>query len=89
MVFRWVVAGRVQGVGYRRFVWKNAVALGLKGTVRNLPDGSVEIAVSGSQAELDLFKKTCTTGPYGAFVSRIEESLLSVAELPALFEIRY
>jgi len=45
--------GRVQGVGFRYIVKNFAQQLGLKGTVKNLADGSVEIFAQGNQADLD------------------------------------
>ena len=50
---RFVISGRVQGVGFRWFVRVQARRLGLAGWVANAPDGSVEIAASGEQARLD------------------------------------
>jgi acylphosphatase len=50
-----VVKGRVQGVGYRQFVAECAHATGIHGSVKNLPDGSVEMVAEGSPAALDDF----------------------------------
>lgn len=47
MAKRFVVYGRVQGVGFRYFTWKEAERIGIKGTVRNCVDGSVEIVAEG------------------------------------------
>ena len=46
---RYVVRGRVQGVGYRYFVLRQAEELGLAGFARNLPDGSVEVIAEGAR----------------------------------------
>lgn len=48
-----IVKGRVQGVGFRATTCYHASSLGLKGTVKNLSDGSVEIYAQGSRAVLD------------------------------------
>ncbi len=48
-----LLSGTVQGVGFRWFVRREADRLGLAGTVRNLPDGSVEIRVDGEQDTID------------------------------------
>lgn len=48
-----LVSGRVQGVGFRWFVREHARRLGLSGTVENLPDGSVEIAVEGPKSDIE------------------------------------
>ena len=53
--YRFIVKGYVQGVGYRYFVKRNADALGLKGYVRNLPDGSVEVVVNLDKDKLNDF----------------------------------
>ena len=50
--FTGTVAGRVQGVGFRYFVARSARGLGLSGYVRNLPDGTVEVAAVGNRAAL-------------------------------------
>jgi acylphosphatase len=68
-----VITGKVQGVGFRWFARVNARRLELKGWVRNLDDGSVEIAASGSQERLDLFRRQLTQGPEGARVDSIAE----------------
>ena len=47
-----VVHGFVQGVGYRYLVLKNAVSLGIKGSVRNMPDGSVLILAEGTEEQI-------------------------------------
>ena len=53
-----IVKGKVQGVGFRATARYYAIELGLKGSVRNLPDGSVEIYAQGSKQHLeDLMKK--------------------------------
>ncbi|MDP8003621.1 MAG: acylphosphatase [Caldisphaera sp.] len=48
-----IVKGKVQGVGFRHFIWSNANRLSLKGYAKNLPDGSVEIVASGSNDNLN------------------------------------
>jgi acylphosphatase len=65
--------GRVQGVGFRWFVRVHARRLGLAGWVANRPDGSVEVAASGDQRELDEFARIVRQGPDGADVSGVEE----------------
>ena len=49
---RWIVRGRGQGVGFRYFVQKQATDLGLRGWVRNLDSGEVEVYASGEQRKL-------------------------------------
>lgn len=72
------VTGIVQGVGFRWFVRERARRLGLTGWVRNLSDGSVEVAASGDPYQLDLLRGELRRGPTGARVDAIHE----VSEAP-------
>ena len=65
---RFVIGGRVQGVGFRYFTEKAAVHNGLHGWARNLPDGRVEITAEGDADALDRFEQLVTHGPPGAQV---------------------
>jgi acylphosphatase len=62
----------VQGVGYRMFVERTAVALGLDGWVRNRRDGGVEAVVSGTGDAIDEIIARCKAGPPAARVDRVE-----------------
>jgi acylphosphatase len=66
------IEGRVQGVGYRMFVERNAVALGLDGWVRNRRDGGVEAVVAGTPAAVEELIERCHAGPGGARIDRVE-----------------
>jgi acylphosphatase len=77
LAFRFWVSGRVQGVGFRWFVRREAAELGLAGRVRNLPDGRVEVAVVGEPPALSAFRERLRTGPPGARVTRLEEEEMS------------
>lgn len=57
------VRGRVQGVGFRYYTRSRAEALGLRGFVRNLPDGSVEAQAEGDAEALEAFVAQVRTGP--------------------------
>lgn len=72
------VTGVVQGVGFRWFVRERARRLGLAGWVRNLPDGSVEVAASGEQGQVELLRGELLKGPPGASV----EALVPIEEAP-------
>jgi acylphosphatase len=67
------VQGKVQGVGFRWWTRSLAQRLGVTGTVRNLPDGSVEVRANGSEEALARLREELETGPSGAEVSLIEE----------------
>jgi acylphosphatase len=67
-----VVRGRVQGVGFRWWTQRIGSDLGLGGHVRNLPDGSVEVHVSGAADALDVFERALHQGPPAARVSSVE-----------------
>ena len=71
MATRFLVEGRVQGVGYRAWLRDEARRRGLRGTVRNLPDGRVEAVVIGSYEETDGLLEACREGPPLARVSGI------------------
>ena len=73
--------GRVQGVGYRYFVLREAQALGVNGYVRNLPDGSVEVVAEASPATLRILADRLAEGPSFAEVSSVERT--SIATLRA------
>jgi acylphosphatase len=67
-----LISGRVQGVGYRNFARKEALALGLRGYARNLADGRVEVAAVGGEAELSEFAGRLAKGPVWGHVRHIE-----------------
>jgi acylphosphatase len=73
---RWIVIGRVQGVGYRYFARQTARAIGVRGWIRNLPDGSCEVQVAASADMLQRFKAELMRGPRGALVEDIEDERL-------------
>lgn len=66
-----VVRGRVQGVGFRWFVVREAELLGLSGWVRNEADGSVRLAAEGERIDLDRLAERLSVGPSGADVADV------------------
>jgi len=76
--YRFLVSGRVQGVGFRYFARQRADRLGVAGFARNLPDGSVEVVAEGDASALQAFEDALRQGPSFAEVSE-----LSRAEIPA------
>ncbi|HWE79565.1 MAG TPA: acylphosphatase [Pseudolabrys sp.] len=75
------VRGRVQGVGYRAFVEREALAAGLEGWVRNCHDGSVEAVFSGAADVVEKMIGTCRRGPYAARVDALDERPADAAEM--------
>jgi acylphosphatase len=67
-----VVAGRVQGVFFRAYVSRRATEIGLKGWVRTLPDGNVEVQAEGERAALEKLIGFLHTGPPSAVVTAVE-----------------
>ncbi|RME89354.1 MAG: acylphosphatase [Candidatus Hydrogenedentota bacterium] len=79
---RYVVVGRVQGVGFRDYTRKQANRYGVKGQVRNLPDGNVEIiAVFESPEQQRTFEKKIQEGPRLSRVLRMEKTDLTGTEV--------
>ena len=72
MIGRFLVAGQVQGVGYRWFVARHARGLGLAGFARNLGDGRVEVVASGDESALNDLEHLLRRGPANAQVSGVE-----------------
>jgi len=66
------VHGRVQGVGFRWYVVREARALGVRGWVRNRPDGSVEAEGEGSRGALEDWIESVRRGPSAARVTGVE-----------------
>ncbi len=64
------VQGRVQGVGFRYFALQHARRLGLRGYVRNCPDGSVEVLAEGDRTALEELLALLRQGPPAARVER-------------------
>lgn len=71
---RFVVRGRVQGVGFRWFVEREAHTLGISGWVRNNFDGSVEVLAMGTREQLSGLRSRLQQGPRAARVDKVEES---------------
>jgi len=66
------VAGRVQGVAFRWYTVQQAVAIGVTGSVRNLPDGSVLIVAEGEREALERLLDWARSGPPHALVDHTE-----------------
>ena len=87
--YRYVVAGRVQGVGFRWFVWREAQRLELAGYVSNLGDGTVEVVARGTEEALETLETAISRGPLGARVDGVDKSVVShEIVLPKPFDIK-
>jgi acylphosphatase len=85
---RFIVSGRVQGVGFRFFVKEAASREGLQGWVRNLPDGQVEAVVEGDADALDRLERTLQRGPASSRVARVVSEPMTPSGRSRDFEIR-
>jgi acylphosphatase len=83
---RFVVRGRVQGVGFRWFVEREAHMLGIAGWVRNNADGSVEVLALGSRDQLSGLRSRLRQGPRAARVDDVQE--LEAKAIPELNTFR-
>ncbi|MEN6305463.1 MAG: acylphosphatase [Armatimonadia bacterium] len=83
-----IVSGRVQGVGFRYFVQREASRLGLKGFVRNVSRAQLEVVAEGEQAALDEFVNEVGEGPPGARVENVQLSRQTPAGDFRSFEVR-
>lgn len=69
---RFIVTGRVQGVGFRFHVRERAALEGLAGWVRNREDGAVEIEAEGERDAVDRFERAVRQGPAGSRVEGVD-----------------
>ncbi|MFL6428512.1 MAG: acylphosphatase [Acidobacteriaceae bacterium] len=80
MVRYYLVKGRVQGVGFRWFVHREAATLGLRGWVRNTESGHVEVVAMGEESELKRLQGLLAKGSRGSRVDAIEQRDLDPSE---------
>lgn len=66
------VEGRVQGVGFRMQAQSRATRLGIRGWVRNEPDGSVRVEAEGSREAIEEYERWLSQGPPGARVTNLD-----------------
>ncbi|MDP2901930.1 MAG: acylphosphatase [Methylovulum sp.] len=83
-----LISGRVQGVYFRLFTQNKAKHFAVRGNVRNLPDGRVEIIAEAEQVAIEKFIKWCHRGPVTARVDHVEIIELPVDEALTGFEIK-
>ena len=85
---RFVIAGRVQGVGFRFFAEDAAAREGVDGWVRNLPDGRVEAYVEGDREAVDRVELALFRGPAHARIERVDVEEQSPSGRTTGFSIR-
>jgi acylphosphatase len=85
---RFLIGGRVQGVGFRYFTEDRAMREGVHGWVRNLPDGRVEAYVEGERESVDRVELALRRGPAGADVESFEVAELEPTRRATGFSIR-
>jgi len=78
---RFLISGRVQGVGYRYFALRSARATGVTGWARNIERGQVEVHANGTESQLDDFEARLRMGPQSSDVRSVESSEVAVLEL--------
>ena len=83
-----VVQGLVQGVGFRYFVLRQAARFSVRGYVKNLPNGDVEILAQGDRGAIEMLLAEVKVGPRSAHVKRCHVEWTTTAEQLREFEIR-
>lgn len=83
------VTGRVQGVAFRAWTWRQARHLGITGWVQNEPDGTVAALLSGPDDAVDAMVRLLWNGPPAAQVSGVEIEERDAEDTFAEFQIRY
>jgi acylphosphatase len=84
---KFLISGRVQGVGYRYFAQRSAARYQILGYVRNLPDRRVEVWAEGASQAVDEFKNDLVAGPTYSKVEQIEETVFDPTRLYTSFRI--
>ena len=86
--YRYLIRGRVQGVGFRYFASREAESLGVAGFARNLPDGGVEVIAEGDEDVLAAFEARLREGPAFAAVASVDRSAIPPRGAEKGFHIR-
>jgi acylphosphatase len=84
---KWIVTGRVQGVGFRNYIQKHALKLGLTGYAKNLADGGVEVQAVGEPDKLNSLSGYVRRGPMLADVRTVDEQTADLVRYDG-FQIR-
>jgi acylphosphatase len=83
-----IVRGRVQGVGFRYFAWREAQDLDLEGWVANEPDGSLRCLAQGPRQRVEAFLQRLEDGPAAAIVERVSVSWMTASGPLGPFSVR-
>ena len=86
---RFIVRGSVQGVGFRYFAIMAARRAGIVGTVRNMPDGTVEVVAEGPAESVAEFRKQLRFGPSHAQTTAVDEIEIPVSGQYTGFDVEY
>lgn len=89
MQARIFILGFVQGVGFRQFVKRSAIKLGLRGYVQNLSDGRVETVATGSKKDIQKLIEICEKGSFFSDVKSVQIEWEKEGEQFSSFEIRH
>ena len=84
---KFFISGEVQGVGYRFFAQRSSARHQVRGYVKNLADGRVEVLAEGSAAAVDSFRLDLAAGPVNAKVTVLEELVIEPTRLYSAFRI--
>ncbi len=84
-----IVSGRVQGVGFRWFAEREALKRNIRGYVRNLEDGRVEILAQAELTALDEFRERIRRGPSASRVDYVEATAVAVDADLSSFRVRF
>ncbi|HQZ97411.1 MAG TPA: acylphosphatase [Pyrinomonadaceae bacterium] len=84
---KFYISGEVQGVGYRFFAQRSSARHQVRGYIKNLSDGRVEVHAEGSAAAVDAFRQDLAAGPLQARVTVLEELVLEPTRLYSAFRI--
>ncbi|OGH24506.1 MAG: hypothetical protein A3B47_01465 [Candidatus Levybacteria bacterium RIFCSPLOWO2_01_FULL_39_24] len=86
MTARVFISGFVQGVGFRQFIKRSAVNIGLTGWVRNLPDNRVEAVFAGSKEQIEKILSICEKGPFLSEVKNVVREWKENPPVPGEFK---
>jgi acylphosphatase len=87
--YHYTISGWVQGVAFRHYTVREAEKWGVSGSVRNLPNGDVEVFAQGDDAAIGQFEQYLHTGPRSAQVDRVEKEVLDQVQVFRGFDISW